>query len=80
MVELDYRPDVFALTVTNAGTPAGYRSAARMIAADGNRDPGTGFGLLGMRERVGSVGGKLSVGPTGDGGFVTAVSLPVTPA
>jgi signal transduction histidine kinase len=82
VVELDYRPDVFALTVTNAGTPAGSRNGARL--ADPNSAVATpsitGFGLLGMRERVGSVGGKLRVGPTGDGGFVTAVSLPVAPS
>jgi len=78
VVELDYRPDVFALTVTNAGTPMGSRSGARLTEA--TTDPVTGFGLLGMRERVGSVGGRLQVGPTDDGGFVTAISLPVTPS
>jgi signal transduction histidine kinase len=76
VVELDYRPDVFALTVTNAGTPTGSRSGARLTGSA--NDPVTGFGLLGMRERVGSVGGSLQAGPTGDGGFVTAVSLPVS--
>jgi len=78
VVELEYRPDVFALTVTNAGTPTGSRSGARLTGSA--NDPVTGFGLLGMRERVGSVGGKLQAGPTGDGGFVTEVSLPVLPS
>jgi signal transduction histidine kinase len=37
----------------------------------------TGFGLIGMRERVHSVGGELRAGPTPDGGFEVAASLPL---
>jgi signal transduction histidine kinase len=33
--------------------------------------------LIGMRERVGSIGGRLTAAPTSDGGFVTAVTLPL---
>ena len=35
-----------------------------------------GFGLAGMRDRVGLVGGTLDVGPGADGGTVLRVSLP----
>ncbi|QDQ09378.1 sensor histidine kinase [Streptomyces spectabilis] len=37
----------------------------------------TGHGLLGMRERVVLSGGTFSAGPTSDGGFRVAASLPV---
>ena len=41
VVELDYRPGVFALTVTNAGTPTGSRNAARLTdpTVDADADP-----------------------------------------
>ncbi|MFH9400751.1 sensor histidine kinase [Streptomyces sp. NPDC017638] len=36
-----------------------------------------GFGLIGMRERVGLLGGHLSVGPRSEGGFRVAARLPL---
>jgi signal transduction histidine kinase len=41
--------------------------------------PGTGFGLLGLRERVALYGGRLSAGPT-DLGWRLEVELPRRPA
>lgn len=38
---------------------------------------GRGFGLLGMRERVAAAGGVLEAGPTTDGSFRVACSLPI---
>ena len=38
---------------------------------------GTGYGLLGMRERVALAGGALEAGPTADGGFRVAAVLPL---
>jgi signal transduction histidine kinase len=38
--------------------------------------PRGGQGLAGMRERVGTFGGTLTVGPTAAGGFAVAASLP----
>lgn len=38
--------------------------------------PGGGHGLVGMRERVGRVGGSLSAGPSDDGGWRVEVELP----
>ncbi|MCW6010998.1 sensor histidine kinase [Micromonospora sp. CPCC 205371] len=35
-----------------------------------------GHGLLGMRERVAMLGGKLTTGPTADGGFEVTANLP----
>nr|WP_255672797.1 histidine kinase [Glycomyces amatae] len=41
-------------------------------------DPhGSGFGLVGMRERVVLDGGTLETGPTGEGGFRVRAALPV---
>ncbi|AHH98906.1 sensor histidine kinase [Kutzneria albida] len=38
--------------------------------------PRSGFGLLGMRERVLLSGGSLSVGPTPAGGFAVSATYP----
>ena len=40
---------------------------------------GAGYGLRGMRERAELLGGSLSSGPTGDGGWAVEARLPVTP-
>jgi signal transduction histidine kinase len=71
IVELDYQPTSFGLTVTNTGTGPGSRQAGRNAASTG------GFGLMGMRERVGSVGGTVRAEPTPDGGFEIRASVPV---
>ncbi|MEV4641043.1 histidine kinase [Actinoplanes sp. NPDC049548] len=41
--------------------------------------PGSGYGLLGMRERATSAGGQVTAGPTGDGGFRVHAVLPTEP-
>ncbi|WP_052336892.1 sensor histidine kinase [Nocardioides alkalitolerans] len=60
-----------ALTVTN-GRPA------RSAGGAGGRASG-GVGLLGMRERVDLVGGRLDVGPTDAGGWRVRAELPGEP-
>ncbi len=45
--------------------------------AGGGDDTGSGHGLIGMRERVASVGGVLSVGPTRTGEFAVRARLPL---
>jgi signal transduction histidine kinase len=40
--------------------------------------PGTGNGLIGMRERAMLYGGTLRAGPRADGGFEVRLVLPVT--
>ncbi|MEV4743292.1 sensor histidine kinase [Streptomyces sp. NPDC049555] len=44
--------------------------------ATGN-GPAHGFGIVGMRERVGLLGGHLSAGPRPEGGFRVAARLPL---
>jgi signal transduction histidine kinase len=39
---------------------------------------GSGFGLLGMRERVAAVGGTVEIGPTDDGWFRVAARIPAS--
>ncbi len=55
--------------------------AVSIIVEDDGRgidpDAGGGFGLIGMRERVGLVGGQLSIEPGADGGTRVTASLPV---
>ncbi|ARF59863.1 sensor histidine kinase [Streptomyces gilvosporeus] len=41
--------------------------------------PGTGHGLLGMRERTAMLGGDLATGPSPDGGYEVTAVLPTTP-
>ena len=61
-------PEQIDVRVSNtAGVPEALRAAPA---------PRSGFGLLGMRERVLLSGGCLSVGPTPDGGFLVSASFP----
>lgn len=64
-VVLDYRRDRFDFQVRNAPPSAPSAPAAR-----------PGHGLLGMRERVGMLGGEFTAGPEPDGGYSVRVSLP----
>jgi signal transduction histidine kinase len=68
-VELDHRPDGLGLRVVNG--------PARSQAAP---SPGTGHGVLGMRERAAMLGGALTVGPLPGGGWSVAATLPSTSA
>ncbi|MFC7546376.1 sensor histidine kinase [Plantactinospora sp. GCM10030261] len=38
--------------------------------------PGAGLGLVGLRERVDLLGGRLAAGPAEDGGFLVEAELP----
>ncbi|MGI5254336.1 sensor histidine kinase [Actinacidiphila glaucinigra] len=64
-VRIDCRPDALAVRVDD----------------DGNALPGIamvpGVGLLGMRERVTALGGRLRAEPRGEGGFTVQAELPV---
>ena len=74
-VELDYRAGNLTVRVDNgAPAPAG---PARTAAVPDPPLPGTGHGLLGMRERSAMLGGDLSSGPTPDGGYAIVAVLPL---
>jgi signal transduction histidine kinase len=65
-VRLTYSRDQLTLAVTN--------EARRAPAALG---PGSGFGLIGMRERARSVGGTVHTGRRDDGVFEVTADLPL---
>jgi signal transduction histidine kinase len=64
---LQYAPEALAVQVDNDGTDGGTRSA------------GPGLGLIGMRERVSALGGRLHAGPQDGGGFRVRAELPARP-
>ncbi|GLY37622.1 two-component sensor histidine kinase [Amycolatopsis sp. NBRC 101858] len=64
-VRLAVTGDRLAVEVTNRLTP------------HGSAVPGSGYGLVGMRERVELAGGDLRTGPTGDGRFRVLAGFPV---
>ena len=70
-VRLAYRPDGLRITVTDPGGPG--PATAR---EDGT---GGGFGLIGLRERAHSVGGRLHAAPLPAGGFEVRAELPLRP-
>ncbi|MEU2272716.1 sensor histidine kinase [Streptomyces olindensis] len=64
-VRIDCRPDALALRVEDDGR------------ASPDSAPPPGLGLLGMRERVTALGGRLRAGPRVEGGFTVQAELPV---
>lgn len=64
-VHIDYRPDAVALQVDDDGK------------ATPDAVPVPGMGLLGMRERVTVLGGRLRAAPRDEGGFTVQAELPV---
>ncbi|QKG27545.1 sensor histidine kinase [Actinomadura verrucosospora] len=64
-VEIKYGAEALAVTVDDDGA----RGAP-------DRSQGGGHGLVGMRERVTMLGGALSAGPRGTGGWTVAAELP----
>ncbi|OKJ47029.1 histidine kinase [Streptomyces sp. CB02009] len=67
-VHIDYRPDTVALQVDDDGK------------ATPDNTPVPGIGLLGMRERVTVLGGRLRAAPRREGGFTVRAELPMETA
>ena len=62
-VAVRYTPDAVEIAVVDDGR-------------GGLTGPGTGNGLLGIKERVAVVGGEIEAGPQPDGGFAVHARLP----
>ncbi|MCB5168380.1 histidine kinase [Streptomyces bambusae] len=63
-VDVGTAEEVLTVRVVNGGTTPGGTG-------------GSGYGILGMRERARSVGGTLSAGPRDGGGFEVTAALPL---
>ncbi|WP_343233992.1 histidine kinase [Streptomyces sp. SID8385] len=62
----DRDPRTLRITVRNAPPGPQARPASR----------GTGYGIIGMRERSALIGGSFGAGPTDDDGWETRISIP----
>ncbi|MEV7521120.1 histidine kinase [Streptomyces sp. NPDC091371] len=71
-VTVDHRPDVLAVDIVDLGRGTGAAALASVPQGSG-----AGFGIVGMRERVGLLHGEFSAGPRPEGGFRVAARLPV---
>jgi signal transduction histidine kinase len=67
-VRIDCRPDVLAIRIDDDGK------------ATPDTAPTPGVGLLGMRERVTALGGRLRAEPRAEGGFTIQAELPLNRA
>ncbi|MEU7381337.1 MULTISPECIES: sensor histidine kinase [unclassified Streptomyces] len=72
-VRLVYFDDGLGLLVEDDG-----KGAPHELYEEGGAD-GRGHGLIGMRERIGMVGGTLDAGPRPGGGFRISALLPLKP-
>jgi signal transduction histidine kinase len=74
-VEIAYQPDDLLVTVRDngPGPPPEVDGAVGAVSGAVN----AGHGLLGMRERVATVGGELRTGPAPVSGFLVSARLPV---
>jgi signal transduction histidine kinase len=67
-VHLHYMPENLSVQIIDDGAGA--------VTSTGTRPSGPGLGLVGMRERVSALGGRLHAGPKDGGGFHVRAELP----
>jgi signal transduction histidine kinase len=87
-VRLCYTSDALQIQVDDDGVGLSTAKSTATRTANGNghnpgngADNGRGLGLMGMRERVAALGGRLQAGPRDGGGFQVRAEIPAeTPA
>jgi signal transduction histidine kinase len=73
-VHLHYEPETLSIQVDDDGQ--GAATLPGTGTGTGTRPSGPGLGLVGMRERVSALGGRLQAGPQDVGGFQVRAELP----
>jgi signal transduction histidine kinase len=80
-VRLSFEPTALGITVTDDGIGSnGDRRGREPAGGSGGSLPraDTAHGLTGMAERAAAVGGEVTAGPRGEGGFEVSATLPLT--
>ena len=72
LVRLRYENELLELLVLDNGRGAS--------TSDANSQPGGGFGLVGLRERIELLGGQVAYGPAEPAGYRVTVQVPVPSA
>ncbi len=78
-VSVDILPERLDLRIADDGIGIEKAAAETVDAQPGDGAPERGFGLLGMRERAGALGGTLSVTARPEGGTLVHCLLPLRP-
>ena len=88
-VRLSFEPTALAITVTDDGTNGDHQGQGPVTEERGLEPAGgsggspprasAGHGLTGMAERAAAVGGEVTAGPRGEGGFEVSARLPLVP-
>ncbi|MEV7612153.1 histidine kinase [Streptomyces sp. NPDC089799] len=80
IVRLGYGPGALRLAVEDEGEAAARGSGRRAVVGMAGVSTVGGHGIVGMRERVTAVGGRLAVGPRPEGGYRVFAELPLRSA
>src|ERR1700734_2157629 len=77
-VHLHYTPEILSVLVVDdgQGTVTSTSTSTGTGTGTGTWPSGPGVGLVGMRERVSALGGRLQAGPQDGGGFHVRAELP----
>ncbi|TLP63993.1 sensor histidine kinase [Microbispora triticiradicis] len=78
-VVCEARGDTLNVSVVNSGGAVAAGGGDRAAPARAPAHEGSGYGLTGLSERVAQQGGRLTYGPTAEGGFALNASIPYRP-
>ena len=79
-VHLQYGPGLLTVQIDDDGAGNGARNGGPGSGGAAAPQPTSGMGLIGMRERVSALGGRLDAGPRAGGGFRVRAELPARAA